>query len=60
MLTVLMPLKNYHPEFLAKGVGSIFDQDSAAWRLLIVVERGDLSSFREVLTAALAHGACRC
>jgi glycosyltransferase involved in cell wall biosynthesis len=53
MLTAIMPLKNYHPEFLRKALRSLFDQSDPGWRLLIVVEREDASSFRRLLASAL-------
>ena len=36
LLTVLMPLRAYHPPFLAKALDSLRAQSSARWRLLIV------------------------
>ncbi len=53
MLTVLMPLKNYHPGFLEKAVGSLFAQSDPAWRLLLICERGDVPAFRQVLAREL-------
>jgi glycosyltransferase involved in cell wall biosynthesis len=54
MVTVLMPLKNHHPAYLAKAVDSVFAQDSGDWRLSVVVERADVERFGELLAAALA------
>jgi glycosyltransferase involved in cell wall biosynthesis len=54
MLTALMPLKNYHADFLAQAIGSIFAQDSENWRLVIVAERDDRAHFAELLAARLA------
>jgi glycosyltransferase involved in cell wall biosynthesis len=53
MLTALMPLKNYHPGFLAEAVGSLFGQDDPRWRLLVIVEAGDAERFREILAREL-------
>lgn len=52
-ITALMPLKNYHLEFLKKSVACMFSQTSPDWRLLIIVEEEDLDSFREILQEEL-------
>jgi glycosyltransferase involved in cell wall biosynthesis len=52
-VTVLLPLKHYHPAFLDQALNSIRDQDHPAWRLLIVVEAGDREALRPVLAAVL-------
>jgi GT2 family glycosyltransferase len=46
LITAIMPLKYYHPEFLRKSVQSITQQSSPYWNLLIVVEATDLTKFR--------------
>ena len=53
-LTVMMPIKNYHPVFLNKAVKSIFDQTDGEWRLLFIVESEDEASFRTLLEQPLA------
>jgi GT2 family glycosyltransferase len=37
-LTALMPVKDYHPEYLHRALGSITAQSSPDWRLLALVE----------------------
>jgi glycosyltransferase involved in cell wall biosynthesis len=44
-LTILMPVKDPHPEFLADALTSVVEQSSPRWRLLIVVEPSDLDRF---------------
>jgi GT2 family glycosyltransferase len=46
LVTVIMPLKYYHPEFLKKSVHSIIRQSSHDWKLAVVVEPEDLTKFR--------------
>jgi glycosyltransferase involved in cell wall biosynthesis len=48
-----MPLKNYHRDFLFRSIGSMTAQTSPDWRLLIIVEPGDRSSFENLLRAHL-------
>ena len=48
-ITILMPLKNYHPVFLDKSIKSVFNQTSSAWNLLIIVQKKDLKKFQEIL-----------
>jgi len=52
-ITVLMPLKNYHPLFLEKSIESLFQQTSPEWNLLIIVERCDPSKFANLLKEKL-------
>jgi glycosyltransferase involved in cell wall biosynthesis len=54
MLTALMPLKNFHPEFLRRSLASLRSQSRPDWRLVIVVEPGDECGFRALLAADLA------
>ena len=49
LITVIMPLKYYHPEFLTKSVQSITQQTSPCWHLLIVVEKTDVDKFKTLL-----------
>jgi glycosyltransferase involved in cell wall biosynthesis len=37
-ITALMPVKQYHRRFLAEAVGSMLEQTSSDWRLLVVTE----------------------
>src|SRR5262249_35537187 len=55
-VTVLMPLKHYHREYLWKAVQCISQQSSSAWRLVIVVERSDIGVFRTLLRTVLDDG----
>jgi glycosyltransferase involved in cell wall biosynthesis len=48
-ITVLLPLKHYHPEYLRKAVDSVIKQRCHDWRLLTIVEEGDLRHFAELL-----------
>jgi GT2 family glycosyltransferase len=54
LITIIMPLKYYHDEFLRRSVGSIVRQSCPSWRLVIVVEEGDLDLFRRLLAEELA------
>jgi glycosyltransferase involved in cell wall biosynthesis len=49
LLTVIMPLKNYHDGFLQKALESVLRQTCPFWRLLIVVEQADLEMFKTLL-----------
>lgn len=42
MVTVILPLKYYHDEFLRRAVRSIVLQTFPSWSLLVVVEAKDL------------------
>ena len=53
MITVLMPLKNYHQVFLKKAVESLFWQTSPEWNLIIIVEQSDLRKFSKILDKEL-------
>ena len=52
-LTIILPLKNYHHEFLRQALESAIQQSCALWRLLIVVEPSDLKNFQSLLQAEL-------
>lgn len=54
LITVIMPLKYYHPEFLKKSVQSITRQSCPDWRLTVVVEPTDLAKFRELFEKEFA------
>lgn len=53
IVTVLLPLKHYHPTYLREAVGSIFTQTCPDWRLVIVVEPEDEVRFGSLLSDAL-------
>jgi len=48
-ITVLLPLKHYHPEYLRKAVDSVVNQSCHYWHLLAIVEEGDLRHFKKLL-----------
>ncbi len=48
-VTVLLPVRNYHPGYLRQALDSVFAQTSPHWRLLIIVEPEDAARFRSVL-----------
>jgi glycosyltransferase involved in cell wall biosynthesis len=52
-ITVLMPLRQYRPEFLRKSLSSVFSQSSAQWELCIVVEKRDQAHFEGLLKTEL-------
>ena len=52
-ITVLMPLRQYRPEFLRKSLSSVFGQSGSQWELCIVVEKRDQSHFERLLKAEL-------
>lgn len=54
-ITVLMPLKNYHAEFLNKAVVSVLEQTCPHWLLRIVVEPEDEVFFSKLLAGTLRH-----
>src|ERR1051325_6982687 len=53
-VTALLPLKNYHPAFLKRAIGSVVDQSSPDWLLLIIVEKRHRAEFRRFLAPELA------
>jgi glycosyltransferase involved in cell wall biosynthesis len=53
LITVLMPLKHYHPIYLRRALDSIRSQECPAWRLAVIVEPEDLRRFRSLLRADL-------
>jgi glycosyltransferase EpsE len=52
-LTILMPLKSYHPDFLEQSLASVVHQTCPRWELIIVVERSDSGKFRKLLAQTL-------
>jgi glycosyltransferase involved in cell wall biosynthesis len=53
-VTILMPLKNYHPVFLRKALESVTNQSCPYWRLLIIAEKRDFEHFTRLLEIELA------
>jgi glycosyltransferase involved in cell wall biosynthesis len=53
LVTVLMPLKYYHPNFLEKAINSVINQSCPDWDLLIIVENGDSKKFSKLLEREL-------
>lgn len=49
LVSIIMPVKDPHPTYLAEALGSVRAQTSPRWRLLVVVEPED----REALAAVL-------
>ena len=48
-ITAIMPLKNYHLDYLQKAVESVTNQSCPHWHLLVVVENSDFDHFKKVL-----------
>jgi glycosyltransferase involved in cell wall biosynthesis len=53
IVTVLLPIKYYHPPYLEEAVGSIFAQSCPDWRLLVIGEPEVEDRLRSFLAAAL-------
>jgi glycosyltransferase involved in cell wall biosynthesis len=51
-ITILMPVKNCHEEFLRRALASATSQHDPDWRLLVVVEVGERSSLPNALASA--------
>lgn len=49
-VTVLLPVKAYHPPYLEQAIGSVTSQTSPDWRLLIIVDAADLGHCRATLS----------
>jgi glycosyltransferase involved in cell wall biosynthesis len=54
-ITILVPLKNYHPRYLEEALQSVFLQTSAEWRLCVIVEREDLARLQAVVGRLQDH-----
>ena len=54
VVTAMMPLKNYHRDFLFRCIDSMTAQTSHDWRLLVIVEPEDRSKFENLLREALS------
>ena len=48
-ITILMPVKNYHPRYLEEALQSVLLQTSAGWRLCVIVERQDFARLQAVV-----------
>ncbi|MBV9922545.1 MAG: glycosyltransferase family 2 protein, partial [Pseudonocardia sp.] len=48
-VTVIMPLKDPHPDFIVDAMQSIATQSSPRWRLLVVVEPEDVGAIGQQL-----------
>jgi glycosyltransferase involved in cell wall biosynthesis len=53
LITILMPLRQYRPDFLRKSLNSVFHQSSPHWKVCIVTEKRDRNHFATVLEAEL-------
>jgi colanic acid/amylovoran biosynthesis glycosyltransferase len=53
VITALMPVKDHHPRLLREAIGSLVAQTSPRWRLLVIVEPGDVEMFEALLSHAL-------
>jgi glycosyltransferase involved in cell wall biosynthesis len=58
-ITVLMPLRYYHPEYLNKALDSILHQSCPAWRLLVIVDRIHKDHFGRLLSQHLTDDRVR-
>ena len=58
-ITVLMPVKHYHPRYLRESVASITQQSSSDWQLLVIAEPQDHDHFAALLHGALADPRAR-
>src|SRR5437867_3286755 len=58
-ITVLMPVKHYHPPYLQQSVASILHQAASGWRLSVIAEQEDHDHFGAVLRWALADSRVR-
>ncbi len=54
LITVVLPLKQFDAELLGKAISSITGQTTPLWHLAIVVEQGDVETFRDLLSVTLA------
>jgi glycosyltransferase involved in cell wall biosynthesis len=52
-ITVLLPVKSYHPRFLREAVESILGQSDPSWKLLVVCEPEKVESVSSLLSAEL-------
>ncbi len=52
-ITVLLPVKNYHPRYLREAIDSLLAQTSGDWQLLVIVEPEDMDLFGTLLAETL-------
>jgi glycosyltransferase involved in cell wall biosynthesis len=52
-LTILLPVKEFHPGFLRRAIDSVHAQTSPGWELLVVGEDENLEALRHELSADL-------
>ena len=57
-ITVLMPVKEYHPRYLREALDSLLAQTSDSWRLEIITERGKRDELRELVGGYLEDSRC--
>jgi glycosyltransferase involved in cell wall biosynthesis len=48
-ITVLMPLKHHHPEYVRRALRSLVGQSCSDWHLLIIVEKSDERALRALV-----------
>jgi glycosyltransferase involved in cell wall biosynthesis len=53
-LTIITPIKNYHPRHLEESLCSVFKQSSPRWQLKLVIEESDVAGIATTLGGALA------
>jgi glycosyltransferase involved in cell wall biosynthesis len=53
VITVLVPVKSYHPGYLREALDSALEQTSDAWRLLVLAEPEDKAELRGVVAEYL-------
>jgi glycosyltransferase involved in cell wall biosynthesis len=53
-VTGLVPVKAYRAEYLREAIGSVLQQTSADWRLLVITEKRQRSQLESVLVEQLA------
>jgi glycosyltransferase involved in cell wall biosynthesis len=53
LVSALMPVKAFHPEYLQRALASMLDQTCPAWRLVIIVEEPPTDGLHEALRLAL-------
>jgi Glycosyl transferase family 2 len=52
-VTILLPIREFHGQYLTEAVDSVFAQTDEDWRLLAIVEPGDEARFTQCLGPAL-------
>jgi len=53
-VTALIPVRAYHPVYLARALQSVVGQTSAAWRLLVIDDGAEGDAFHRVLAPVLS------